>query len=123
MYFALEINLSKVYACWLTSVFCGEHHAVSAMPLIKQSLGYLISVFAYRLLSNSKKCTFYYQSAHELLVLIAYHDAQKPQINANADESGEVRGLNFGLSFHLRPYFAFTSSEGSHESAHMRIHA
>ena len=36
-----------------------------------------------------------------------------PLINAHADVSiaGYVKGLNFGLSFHLRPYLVFSFVE------------
>ena len=53
-----------------------------------------------------------------LLVLIAY--AQIFHINDHSDISRVARGLNFGLSPHLHPYFVYTSSEGSGESANLR---
>ena len=34
------------------------------------------------------------------------------------DMSSKARGLNFGPSLHLHPYFVDASSEGSGESAH-----
>ena len=46
--------------------------------------------------------------------------AQVPLINAHPDVFKEARGLYFGLSLHLHPYFMYASSEGSGESAHMR---
>ena len=55
---------------------------------------------------------------HEILALIAY--AQKPHLNAHAEVSSGARGLNFDLSLHLYPYFAYASGEGSDETAHMR---
>ena len=49
-------------------------------------------------------------------ILIAY--AQNRPINANADVFSTARGLNFGLSLHLHPYYAHACSEGTGESAH-----
>ena len=40
---------------------------------------------------------------HGISVLITY--AQMPLVNTHADVSSEARGLNFGLSLHLHPYF------------------
>ena len=34
------------------------------------------------------------------------------------DISSKGRGLNFGLSLHLHPYFVYASSKGSGESAY-----
>ena len=42
-----------------------------------------------------------------------------PLINAHADATREARGLKFGLSLHLHPYFVYASTEGSGESVHM----
>ena len=56
--------------------------------------------------------------AHEFLVLIAY--AQTLHFNAFADVSSSARGLKFCLRFHLYPYFVYTSTKGSDESAHLR---
>ena len=58
-----------------------------------------------------------YGSVHEILVLMAY--AQTPLINATADISSWARGLNFGLSLHLHPFFVDSSKEGSDYSALM----
>ena len=33
-------------------------------------------------------------------------------INIYADVSSDARGLNFGLSIHLQPYFVYASNEG-----------
>ena len=49
-------------------------------------------------------------------MLIAY--VQMPLINAHAVVSSGARGLNFGLSLHLHPYFVYASSKGSGKSAH-----
>ena len=49
---------------------------------------------------------------HEILVPI--WNVQKPPY---ADISSGARGLNFGLSLHLHPYFVFVSCEGSGEPA------
>ena len=46
--------------------------------------------------------------------------AQTPLMNAHTDVFSGDRGLKFGLSLHLYPYFLYASSEGSGESAHMR---
>ena len=56
------------------------------------------------------------EPAHGTLVPIAY--AQKPRFNTHADVPSRARGLKFGLSLHLHPYFMFSSSKGSGESAH-----
>ena len=53
-------------------------------------------------------------AALEILVLIAC--AQKPTFDPHADLSSRVRGLNFGLSLHLYPYFMYVSSKVSGES-------
>ena len=58
---------------------------------------------------------------HEMVVIIACANAQMPKINANAGASGEHGCLNFSLSNHLHLYYVYASSEGSGESAHMRI--
>ena len=55
---------------------------------------------------------------HDILARIAY--AQTPQLNAHAEVFSGARGLNFGLSLHLHPYFVYASSEGSGESAQAR---
>ena len=52
-----------------------------------------------------------FEPAYEILLLIAY--AQKPPSNANADVSSGARDLDFGLNFHLHPYFVYASSKGS----------
>ena len=38
-----------------------------------------------------------------------------------ADESSWTRFLNFHLSFHLNPYFVYTSSKGSGESVYTNL--
>ena len=48
---------------------------------------------------------------------IAY--GQMPLLNAHADLFSWTRGLMFGLSLHLHPYFVYVSSEGCGESEHM----
>ena len=58
------------------------------------------------------------EPAREILVLIAY--AQALLLNACADVSSSARGLKFGLRLHVYPYFVYTNSEGSGESAHLR---
>ena len=40
-------------------------------------------------------------------------------VNAHADVSNMVRVLNFALRLHLHPYFMYTSSEGSVETAQL----
>ena len=37
--------------------------------------------------------------------------AQMPLINAHADVSNGERGLDFGLSLHLHPFFVYVSSK------------
>ena len=59
--------------------------------------------------------SYQYKSLH--MGLIAY--AQKHPLNAFADVASRIRGLNFGLSLHLHQFFAYASSEGSDESAHI----
>ena len=54
----------------------------------------------------------------EILVLIAY--VRESPLNADADKSSRARGLKFCLSLHLHPYFVYTSSEASGESAQLR---
>ena len=56
----------------------------------------------------------------KILALIAY--TQKPPINAHVDISSRARGLNFGLSLHLHPYFVFAISEGCGEGADLPKH-
>ena len=41
-------------------------------------------------------------------------------IYKHVEVSSRARGLLFGLSLHLYPYFAYASSEDSGESAHIR---
>ena len=41
----------------------------------------------------------------------------QPLLNANDDVFGWDRGLNFGLSLHLHPYFVYVSSGYSLEAA------
>ena len=48
----------------------------------------------------------------------AHAYAQKPTINAHSDISSETRGLSFGPSLHLHPYFVYESNEGFGESAY-----
>ena len=55
--------------------------------------------------------------AHKVLVIIAY--AQMPIINAHADVYRGARGLTFGLSLHLYPYFVYVGSEGSDKSVYV----
>ena len=43
--------------------------------------------------------------------------AQKPTLNDHAGISRRARGLNFGQSLHLHPYFAYVSSEASGKCA------
>ena len=57
------------------------------------------------------------EPAHDILVLITCE--QIPLIYTNAEVSNGARGLNFGLSLYLHPYFMDASSEGSGESGHM----
>ena len=42
-----------------------------------------------------------------------------PLIIVHADVSVEARGLNFGLSLDLHPYFMYVSSKGSGKSGPM----
>ena len=42
-----------------------------------------------------------------------------PSLSAYADVSSGARGLIFGLSLRLHPYFMYASSEGSSETAHL----
>ena len=60
-----------------------------------------------------EKCKSY-GPVHEILALIAC--VQTLLINAHADISSNVRGLDFGLSLHLHPCFMYASSKGSGES-------
>ena len=53
-----------------------------------------------------------------ILVLIAY--AQASPLNAHADISRRARGLNFGLSLPLLPYFVYARRKGSGKTARMR---
>ena len=39
------------------------------------------------------------------------HMRNNPAINPHADVSSRARGLKFGLSLHLHPYFEYASSE------------
>ena len=57
-----------------------------------------------------------FEPGHEFLVIIAF--ARMPLINAITDVSCKARYLNFGLNFHLYPYFVHMSSEGSGEPVH-----
>ena len=59
------------------------------------------------------------EPAREIWVLIAY--AQMSLIKVRADLSSGARCLIFGMSLHLQPYLTYASSEGSGESAHMRM--
>ena len=52
---------------------------------------------------------------HEISVLIAY--AQMPLINTHSSVSSYARGLNFGPSLHLHPYFVYVSREDFGNSA------
>ena len=54
----------------------------------------------------------------EILVLIV-SCANASNNQAHTDVSSKIKGLQFGLSLHLHPYFVYGSSEGSDESAHM----
>ena len=54
---------------------------------------------------------------YENLVLFAH--AQKPHLNAHADESREAMGLTFGLSIPLRPYFMYARNKGFGETVRM----
>ena len=49
--------------------------------------------------------------------------AQMTLLNAHDAVSSKVRGLNFGLSLHKHPYFAYASSKGSGESAYTPEHS
>ena len=46
-----------------------------------------------------------------------YSISQKPPINAHVDIFRRARGLNFGLSLHLHPYFVYAVSEDCGEGA------
>ena len=71
-----------------------------------------------RLWIRASKYTF--RPVHKFLILIAY--AQN--LSLNADTANVNRELiNFGLSLYLDPCLVYVSSEGSGESAHMRIFA
>ena len=52
-------------------------------------------------------------------VLFLIPNMYKPPINAHVDLSSRTRGLNFGLSLCLHPYFVYASSKDFVESAHM----
>ena len=43
--------------------------------------------------------------------------AQMPLINTHSSVHSYARGLNFGPSLHLHPYFMYVGSEGSGDSA------
>ena len=46
---------------------------------------------------------------------------QNPELRNNPENFHPWdKGLSFGLCLHLHPYFVYTSSDGSGESAHMR---
>ena len=51
------------------------------------------------------------------LVLITY--PPKHPLNAHDDTTSRTRGLNFGLSLFLYPYFVYAIREGSGETEHM----
>ena len=46
--------------------------------------------------------------------------ALKPPVNAYADIFSGARGLKFGLSLHLHPYFVYVSSKGSGGSSYLQ---
>ena len=47
------------------------------------------------------------------------HMCKSPILNTHADISYGARGLNYGLSLHLHPYFVRASSEGFGESGRL----
>ena len=57
------------------------------------------------------------EPAQETLVLIAH--AQELTLNTRAGVSGGARYLNFGMSYHLYPYFVYMSTEYIDESAQL----
>ena len=69
---------------------------------------------------NFKTLTMYVENGtvHEILVLVAF--PQKRLINVLAYVSSGARGLNFGLSLHLHPYFVCASSKCSGKYVHLR---
>ena len=56
-----------------------------------------------------------YFGQHISFVPISY--VRKPPLSPYAGISSGARGLNFGLSHHIHPYFVFVSCKGSGESA------
>ena len=58
-----------------------------------------------------------YGLTHKILVLNAY--VQKPPLDANADAPITNKGLTFGLSLHLNPYFVYASNIGSGQTVHL----
>ena len=52
--------------------------------------------------------------------MFLWHSAQEFPLNAHADVFSGAKGLNFGMSLHLYPYFGYASIEGSGEVAHLR---
>ena len=52
--------------------------------------------------------------------MFLWQTAQELPLNAHADVFSGARGLNFGMSLHLNPYFGYASIEGSGEAAHLR---
>ena len=68
--------------------------------------------------SRCSTLTIEYWPVDQIMVLIVY--AQQPHLNAYSDTSSLDRGLNFGLSLHLHPYYVCFSIDSSSESVHFR---
>ena len=58
---------------------------------------------------------------YDMGIISLFGHARKPPLNAHVYISSRTRGLNFGQSVHLDPYFVYASSEGSGEYAQRRI--
>ena len=59
---------------------------------------------------------------HEVLIFtIHFAYAQKPPINACADNFSNARGLNFGPGLHQHLYFMHGSRKSSHKSVHLHM--
>ena len=51
------------------------------------------------------------EPAHEILVLTGFGQNSKPPFNTRADISSRARGVKFGLSLHLHPYYVYGGSK------------
>ena len=107
--------MPKIFSAVKKFVLGAQKNNLIEMGLLVPTTYVLIEKQFLIMISYIKACIF---ASTSDFVFISY--AQKFSLHTQAGVSSGARGLHFGLSFHLHPFFEYVISEGSNVSAYSK---